>query len=122
MTLPDPDMLADLLDRLLAIGAHGPVAGEPGEAREVLQQQPAVRRVVHLGMELHRIEPPGLVTDDRERRARRCPNHLEAGRELGHPVAVAHPDFLASGGERPEKMPSLRWPTAGVTQALPNSL
>ena len=44
------DLRPDLLDRLLAKGAHGPVAGEPCDlADEVADQLGAVGRVHHLG-------------------------------------------------------------------------
>ena len=51
------DLLADFLDRLVLEGAHGPVAGKPGDlAHEIAQQRGAVRRVHHLEMELGGVE------------------------------------------------------------------
>ena len=47
------DLRADFLDRLLAEGAHGPVAVEPGDlADEIADQLGAVGRMHHLGVEL----------------------------------------------------------------------
>ena len=92
------DLLADLLDRLLAERAHGPVAAAADDlAHEIAQQRRAVRRVHDLEMELRGVELARLVGDHRDRRVRRGRDHLEARRQPGHPVAVAHPDriFLA---------------------------
>ena len=92
------DLLADLLDRLLPERAHGPVAAAADDlADEIAQQRRAVRRVHHLEMELRGVEFARLVGDHRDRRVRRGRDRAEAWRQLGHPVAVAHPDriFLA---------------------------
>ena len=50
------DLRADLRDGLFAVGAHCPVAGKPGKPHEVLIEFRALWGVVHLGVELHRIE------------------------------------------------------------------
>ncbi len=89
------DLLADLADRLVAVGLHRPVAGEAGEPHEVLVKRLAVGRVVDLGMELHGVEVAIEVGGDREGRAGRGAEHLEAGGDGGHMVAVAHPDLFA---------------------------
>ena len=92
------DLLADLLDRLVAERAHRPVAVAADDlADEIAQQRRAMRRVHDLEMELRRVELARLVGDHRDRRIRRGRDRAEAGRQLGHPVAVAHPDriFLA---------------------------
>ncbi|ETW14695.1 cytosine deaminase [Roseivivax marinus] len=89
------NLVADLLDRLLAVGAHGPVAGKAGVLDEVLVERPAVRGVVHLGVELHRVEAPLKVRRHRVGRAGRGPVDRKARRQLGDVVAVAHPDLLA---------------------------
>ncbi len=56
-----------------------------------------MRRVHHLGVELHRVEFALLVADDRDRRIRRLADGAKALRQLGHAVAMRHPDriFLA---------------------------
>ena len=97
LRLADPG--ADRRDGLVLVGGHRPVAGEAGEVGEVLQDPGAVDRVVHLGVEHHGVEVAARVGGDREGGARRGADHREAGGELGHPVAVAHPDLLAAGGE-----------------------
>ena len=91
-------LLADLLDRLVLEGAHGPVAGKAGDlAHEIAQQGRAVRRVHHFEMELRGVELARVVADDGDRRVGRDAEHLEAFRQLGDAVAMAHPDriFLA---------------------------
>ncbi len=52
-------------------------------------------------MKHHRIEVPAGIGGDGEGCARRGADYREAGGELGDPVAVAHPDFLAPRGEEP---------------------
>ena len=48
---------ADLLDRLILEGAHGPVAGAARDlAHEIAQERRAVRGVHHFEMELGRVE------------------------------------------------------------------
>ena len=90
------DLRADLLDRLVLEGAHGPVARAAGDlAHEIAQQRRAVRRVHDLEMELGGVEFALLVGDHGDRRIRRRADHAEARRQLGHAVAVAHPDRIA---------------------------
>ena len=90
------DLLADLLDRLLLEGAHGPVAAAARDlAHEIAQQRRAVRRVHHLEMELGGVELALVVGDHRDRRVLRRADHAEAFRQLRHAVAVAHPDRIA---------------------------
>ena len=75
---------------------HAPVAGAAGDlADEIGDQRRALRRVHHLGVELHAVEPARIVGDGRERRAGRDADRAEARRQLGHPVAVAHPHLRA---------------------------
>jgi hypothetical protein len=57
--LPSPTCSRIFSDRLVAIGGHGPVAGEAGELHEILVERLAVGRVVHLGVELHGVEIAG---------------------------------------------------------------
>ena len=90
------DLGADLLDRLLLEGAHGPVALAAGDlAHEVAQERGAVRRVHDLEVELGGVELARLVGDHGDRRVRRGADHAEALRRLGHAVAVAHPHRIA---------------------------
>ena len=61
MTRPSPTCCADGGDGLVAVGGHGPVAGEAGEGGEVPEDAGAVDGVVDLGVELHGVEVPGRV-------------------------------------------------------------
>ena len=89
------DLRADLLDRLLAEGAHGPVAGEARDlAHEIADQFGAVRRVHHFGVEHQAVIFALLVLDHRERRVRRDAGDRKARRHLGDAVAMAHPDRM----------------------------
>ena len=82
-------ILAISLDRKCAM-LQSP--GSPAMRRTKLPISAApARRVRHLGVELHGVEPALLVGDGRERRALGHGHHLEAGGELGDAVAVAHP-------------------------------
>ena len=63
------DLGADLLDRLLLEGAHGPVALAAGDlAHEVAQQRRAVGGVHDLEVELGGVEFAPLVGDHGDRR------------------------------------------------------
>ena len=89
-------LLADARHRLLAEGGHGPVPGQAGDAvGEVAQDQGAAGRVRHLRVELDAVEPATLVGDHREGAALGGGDHLEARRDGGDLVAMAHPDDLA---------------------------
>ena len=89
------DLGADLGDGAVLEGGHRPVALEARDVeREVAQKLGAVGRVHHLGMELHAVELARLVGDGGERRVLRGGDDAEARRQLGHAIAVAHPDLL----------------------------
>ena len=89
------DLLADLLDRFLAEGAHGPVAGEACNlADEIADQLGAVGRMHHFGVEHQPVIFALLVLDHGERRIRRGAGDDEARRHLGDAVAMAHPDLM----------------------------
>ena len=89
------DLLADLLDRLVAEGAHGPVAAAADDlADEIAQQRRAVRRVHDLEMELRGVELARLVGDHRDRRIRR------GRRPRGSPAAAWSPG--RRGSSRPD--------------------
>ena len=97
------------LAHLLADAAHGfgaerlhvPGGRDAGHVlREVAQERGTARRVHDFGVEHHGIEAPLLVRDDRERRVVARAEHMEARRQRGHAIAVAHPDIVARA-ERP---------------------
>ena len=88
---------ADLGDRLIAKRGHRPIAATTGDpVGEIAQQFGAVGGVHHLGVELHRVEPARVIGDHRVGRAVRHRHRAEPGRQLGDPVAVAHPHRLAA--------------------------
>ena len=63
------DLAADLFDRLLLEGAHGPVAGAAGDlAHEVAQDGGTVRGVHDFKMELRGVEFARFVGDHGNRR------------------------------------------------------
>ena len=86
ITRPLPTCARMRSDRLLPEGPHGPVAAAAGDvAHEVADQQRAVRRMHDLRVELHAVELPALVGDDREGRVRRDRERLEAVRAAWSP-------------------------------------
>ena len=115
------DLRADLLDRLLAEGAHGPVAGEARDlAHEIAQQFRAVGRVHHLGVEHQPVIFALLVLDDRKRRIRRGAGDRKARRHFGDAVAMAHPDLMPLA-RRPVARRTARSAAFTSTSARPNS-
>jgi hypothetical protein len=106
MTRPVADLLADRGDGLFLVGGHGPVALQPGDAvDEVGQQLGAVGRVDDLRVEHGGVIFAALVGGDGKGRVGRGADHLEAVRQFGDAVAVAHPDrvFRALGPEPVEE-------------------
>ena len=98
------DLLADRRDRLLAVGAHGPVALDAGDlVDEILQQPGAVRRVHHLRMEHDAVHLSRRIAEHRKGRAFGSAENLEPLRKRDDPVAVAHPDLVALAG-RPQAL------------------
>ena len=96
----DDAALADLGPDLGDLGRlevrHRPVARQAGDAaHEVADQLAAARGVRHLGVELHGVELALFIGDGRERGALRHAHHLEAGRQPGDAIAVAHPHGVA---------------------------
>ncbi len=90
------DLSADLLDRLLLEGTHGPVAAAAHDlAHEVADQRGAVGRVHDLEMKLRGVEVAPLVGDHGDRRVGRGADHAEALGQARDAVAVAHPDRVA---------------------------
>jgi hypothetical protein len=83
---------------------------------EALEQRPALHRVRHLGVELHRVVAARLVGHAGDRAARRAGHQLEAGRQRGDLVAVAHPhlEHAVAFGRAKSSMPSSSfvWPRA----------
>ena len=85
-------LLADLLHRFFNVVAHHPVG--PGGAdveHKALQHGPALHRVGDLGVKLHGVEVPCLVGHAGDGATVGAGHELEAWRQLGDLVAVAHP-------------------------------
>ena len=83
---------ADGLHGLGDVVAHHPVGLRLADLQhEALQDRPALHRVRDFGVELHGVEVPRLVGHAGNGAARRAGHELEAGWQLGHLVAVAHP-------------------------------
>ena len=61
---------------------------------EVLEDAGALRRVDHLGMELHAVEPARGVFDSRGFAGGCRGEDAEARRRRGHHIAMRHPDLL----------------------------
>src|SRR5215469_14216010 len=90
------DLAANLFDRLLFEGAHGPVAGAAGDlAHEIAQDGGAVRGVHDFEMKLRGVELARFIGDHRDRRVWRRGDRGESRRQLGDAVAVAHPYRIA---------------------------
>ena len=114
------DLRADLLDRLLAEGAHGPVAGEAGDlADEIADQLGAVGRVHHFGVEHQAVIFARLVLDHRERRIRRDAGDGKARR---HRV-MRSPWLIQTGcfSPTPQVESNRRLSALTSTSARPNS-
>ncbi len=90
------DLFTDARNCFLAIGGHGPIAGETAHLDEVFEHLCAVRRVMHFGVELNSVETAGLIGNHRQWCVRRNADGLEPGGKLGDAVAVAHPDLFAA--------------------------
>src|SRR6185437_11199372 len=63
--------------------------------REVPQQRRAMRRMHHLGMELHAVEMAAVIGDGGEGRALADADDAEPRRQDLDAVAMAHPHLLA---------------------------
>ena len=90
----DATMLDDVARRPQRLAAADVV-------HETLQDGGTLGGVRDLGMELHAIEAARLVGDTSKRRVLGLGNHLEAGRQFGHAIAVTHPhmqEFLTVVG------------------------
>ena len=83
---------------------HRPITNAAGYLlREILQEARPIRGVDDLGMELHAIQCPLHIGDCRKWSPVCCGNHLEAGRQVADPIAVAHPD-LVPAANRPNAL------------------
>jgi hypothetical protein len=107
-------------DRFLAVGAHRPVALEPGELDEVLVQLPALGGVVHLGVELDGVEMPLGVGGDGEGRVGRGAKTWKPGASFDtwSPWLIQTCSRAwgpSSGGNQPARMGCVR--SVGVTKA-----
>ncbi len=88
------DLRLDLGNGLLDVVGHVPVAAAAADvAHEAREDLAALERVRDLGVELHGVELARLVGHRGDRRGLVAADDLEAGRQLGHLVAVRHPDF-----------------------------
>ena len=95
ITLPSPDLRADVGDLGRAIFGHRPVAGQAADvADEIGEQLAAVRRVDDLGVEHQAEEAALLVGGDRIGRAFGRGDDAEAFGQRLDPVAMAHPDLV----------------------------
>ena len=84
-----------MADCFLAVGTHGPVAREPGKAHEIFVEFCPVGRVVHLGVELNRIEMAVGVCGDGKGRVRRSAVNIKSRCDSRDMIAVAHPHLFA---------------------------
>ena len=93
------DLLADRLDRVLAVGAHRPVALDAGDVVDEVAQQPGtIGRVHHLGVEHDAVHLALDIAEDGEGRAFRLAEHLESLGQGDDAIAVAHPHLVALAG------------------------
>jgi hypothetical protein len=93
------DLLPDLANRLLAVGAHRPVALEPRQPHEIRVKLRALGGVVDFGVKLDGVEMALGVGGDGEGGVGRSAIDVETRCDLRHMVAVRHPDLF--GGLRP---------------------
>ena len=90
------DLRADLVNGQIDKGAHVPVAGAAADGVHVVGEYlHALRRVHHLGVELHAVKAALRVGDDGVGRVLRAADGHEPLRQLLDPVAVAHPHLRA---------------------------
>ena len=88
------DLLADARHRLVDVVAHHPVGLRLRDPEhEAVQQLAALGGVCDLGVELHAVVAACFVGHAGDGTARRARHQLEAGRQRGNLVAVAHPDL-----------------------------
>ncbi len=79
---PLADLLADLRDRAILEGGHGPVTGKARNAVDEIGEEPrAIRRMGDFGVELNAVEFPALIGDGGEGRALRGADDGEARRQ-----------------------------------------
>ena len=95
-----PALLAHLgangLDGLAPEGGHGPVALEARDlVDEIGDQLRPIGRMHDFEVELHRVVAPRLIGDGGHWGVLGHGDSAEARRQLGHPVAVAHPHGIA---------------------------
>src|SRR3546814_9266024 len=89
------DLAADLLDRLVAIGLHGPFALAAGDmAHEVAQQLGTIGRMHHFGVELNGVDLQLVIGNRRKGRAVTDADRADAIGDLRDLVAMAHPDLV----------------------------
>jgi len=90
-----PDLFADLGNLGRAKFGHRPVARKPADfVDEIGDQLCPIGRMRDFGVELRAIIAALVIGDQREGCAVRSCNDTEAGGELGHLVAMAHPHLV----------------------------
>ncbi|MNM96754.1 hypothetical protein D3C81_1092420 [compost metagenome] len=88
---------ANVVHGILNEGFHRPVAIASAHlVQEVRDHLVAMHGVAHFRMELHGVELLAFMAHGRDWRTLRSRIQLEALRQLGHMVAVAHPDGLGA--------------------------
>ncbi len=92
MTWPAADLFADRGDRRLDKVRRRPVAARPADLKKICDQLRTQRRVMHLGMELHRPDAALLVGNPSQRVCRNG-DAAKSGRQFLRLVAVAHPNL-----------------------------
>jgi hypothetical protein len=119
--LPVADPRAQAVELVGDELVHRPVAREPRDPdQEVLEQPHAVVGVHDLRVELQPVDLAVGGAHRGERAVERRGDRLEAARQRGHAVAVAHPDGAGRGdaGEQ-RSSESLRSSSAARTRARP---
>ena len=85
-------LIANARHLRLAKLRHAPIPRTAGDlAHEIGDQRGPLGRMHHFGMELDAVELARIVGDGGKRRAGGDAHGTKARRQLGHPVAVAHP-------------------------------
>ncbi len=88
------DLFADIGDSLLHVVRHVPVAHAAADvAHKAFEQGTALDSVGDFGVELDRVEAAVFIGHTGDGACRRGSHQLEAGRQRGNFIAVAHPDF-----------------------------
>src|SRR5690606_294998 len=88
------DLFADIGNSLLHVVRHVPITHAAANvAHKAFEQGAALDSVSDFGVELNRVEAAIFISHTGDGACRRGSHQLEAGRQGGNFVAVAHPDF-----------------------------